>query len=151
MKPGATSWNSIYFCIQSALRLQEAITIFLRDHGYTIAPSTGNDSDAEDCTTVDMHITEGDWVDLKEVMEVLGPLKEFIEKCESNSTCGISSVLRLSLVLLYHVMPAHVRHLGSQTSKQKKFVITLQDEFTSLLDDTEKFFLWACAAALDGR
>ena len=63
------------------MRLREAITIFLRDHGHTIACSMGNDLDAEDSTTVDLHITEGDWVDLKEVMEVLGPLKEFSEKC----------------------------------------------------------------------
>ena len=30
--------------------------------------STDNDSDAKDSTTVYMPITEGDWVDLKEVM-----------------------------------------------------------------------------------
>ena len=30
--------------------------------------------------TIDLHIMEGDWVDLKEVMEVLGPLKEFSGK-----------------------------------------------------------------------
>ena len=113
--------------------------------------STDNDSDAKDSTTVYMPITEGDWVDLKEVMEVLGPLKEFSKKCESNSTCGISSVLRLSLVLLYHVVPTHVSHTGSRTSKQNRIVVTLRSAFTSFLDDAEQFFLWACAAALDGR
>ena len=93
VKPMPTRWNSTYFCIQRAMRLREAITIFLRDHGHTIAHNTGNDSDDEDCTTDDMHITEGDWVDLKEVLEGLGPLKEFSKNCKSNSTCAISSML----------------------------------------------------------
>ena len=52
---------------------------------------------------------------------------------------------------MYHVLPAHVRHTGSRTSKQKRFVATLRDEFTSFLDDAEQFLLWACAAALDSR
>ena len=59
----------------------------------TIACSAGNDLYAEDSMAVDLHITEGDWVDLKEVLEILGPLEEFSEKCESKSSCAISSVL----------------------------------------------------------
>ena len=36
-------------------------------------------------------------------------------------------------------------------SKQERFVVRLREEFISFLDDPEQFFLWACAAVLDGR
>ena len=84
-------------------------------------------------------------------MEVLGPLKEFSKKYESTSTYAISFVLGLSLVLLYHVLLAHLRHAGSWMNKGETFVVSLRTDFISFLDDPEQFFLRACATALGGR
>ena len=96
-------------------------------------------------------IHEEYWQSYEDLELCMEPIKQLSVLLESSTKATIHDTLDYFLRLLYDKLErGPKRHVRSCTVFNT-FVNTFRRKLLMLLDDVEQFFLWAVAAALDGR
>ena len=128
-----TRWNSTYFLLKRATALEQSIRMYLNAHEYP-----------------EWTLSNDQWQAMRELLDVLTPIKDVSERLEGDKYVTISDVLRWLLLLMYNKL-----HLTATEQRQyphkADFVDAFKGKICETLDDENQVFLWAMASSLDGR
>jgi hypothetical protein len=93
---GGIRWNSTYDMIERALKLKDALELYQSHYRYDKQHPTAQDE-----------LTPNDWLELKELRDLLQPMKESSMSIQANPSTGRSGALHQSLSAIDFLM-AHL-------------------------------------------
>jgi hypothetical protein len=93
---GGIRWNSTYDMIERAIKLKDALELYQSHYRYDKQHPTAQDE-----------LTPDDWLELKELRDLLKPMKESSTTIQANPSAGRSGALHQSLSAIDYLM-AHL-------------------------------------------
>jgi len=162
LKAVPTRWSSTFYSIQRALRIRDALTLFLTRHpvrrkrGGADADADADadveesDDEADEDEDVDMDMDRSihdlQWAELEALKEAMGPIRDVSMVLEGSNYVTCSTVLLHVVRLLYN------RLVCAQSGMVfSSFAFAFRTKLLGLLDDVNQFYSWAMCSFLDGR
>jgi hypothetical protein len=126
-----TRWNSTYFLIKRALKLEPSVRTLVA---------------GEDAERIPLNA----WGVFRSLLPSLDSIKDFAERCEGDEYVTISDVLPNVLKLIYVRLDIPAHELASEPDL-REFLKHFKDKLIGDLDDQNLIYAWSLASAVDGR